>query len=95
LIVLIHREKRQYGVGQPGADEALDCRSVVGAEDVARQNRCLAEGVVDDLPASGVAGADHWEARDVVDAYRTPSRLWSIRGRHEHHRVIQKPADLQ
>ena len=68
---------------------------VVGTEDVGWQDCRLAEGVVDDLPASGVAGADHREVRDVVDAHRTPSCLGCTRGRHEHHRVIEEAADLQ
>jgi hypothetical protein len=32
---------------------------VVGTEDVVRRDGCLAEAVVDDPSASGVAGADH------------------------------------
>ncbi len=89
------REQRQDGVGQPRADEAVDGRVVVGTEDVGRRDGRLAEGVVDDLPATGVPGADHWQVGDVGDADHPLSGLGGSRGRHEHHRVIEQLADLE
>jgi Berberine and berberine like len=84
-IVLVEGEQRQHCVGQPGADQALNGRGVVRAEYVPRRRRCLAESVVDDLPASDVAGADHREMGDVRDAYRSPFRLCSVGWCKEHH----------
>lgn len=62
----------QDGVCQPGADQSLDRRVVVGAEDILGGNRCLSEGVLDDLPASDVSLSiiGRWAMSSLLDRTR-------------------------
>jgi hypothetical protein len=53
------------------------------------------ERLVDDLAASGVAGADHGKAGAVGHAVCPPWGLGGIGGRQEHHGIIEHRSDLQ
>jgi Berberine and berberine like len=56
---------------------------VIGTEEVGRRDRRLAERVVDDLPASGVAGGDEGPGRVRAAYGENYSRLAVLKGNYD------------